>query len=29
MGEDLYYTNASLARGGIYMNNKFYKIYNR
>ncbi len=29
MGEDLYYTNASLARGDIYMNNKFYKIYNR
>lgn len=29
MGKDLYYTNASLARGGIYMNGKFYKIYNR
>ena len=29
MGKDLYYTNASLARGGIYMNGKFYKIYNK
>ena len=29
MGKALYYTNASLARGGIYMNGKFYKIYNR
>lgn len=26
---DAYYTNASLARGGLYMNGKFYKIYNR
>ena len=26
---DAYYTNASLARGGIYMNGKFYKIYNK
>jgi len=26
---DVYYTNASLARGGLYMNGKFYKIYNR
>lgn len=26
MGDD-YYTNSSLTRGGIYMNNKFYKIY--
>ena len=26
---DAYYTNASLARGGLYMNGKFYKIYNK
>lgn len=26
---DAYYTNASLKRGGVYMNHKFYKIYNR
>lgn len=26
---DAYYTNASLARGGLYMNGKFYKIYDR
>lgn len=24
-----YYTNASLARGGVYLNGHFYKIYNR
>lgn len=26
---DAYYTNASLAHGGLYMNGKFYKIYNK
>ena len=26
---DAYYTNASLARGGVYMNGKFYRIYNK
>jgi hypothetical protein len=29
MNNDTYYTNASLARGGLYMNGKFYKIYNK
>ena len=29
MGKDLYYTNASLARGGVYLGGKFYKIYNK
>lgn len=29
MNNDTYYTNASLARGGVYMNGHFYKIYNR
>ena len=29
MNDDTYYTNASLARGGVYMNGKFYKIYNK
>lgn len=29
MNNETYYTNASLARGGVYMNHKFYKIYNR
>ena len=26
---DAYYTNASLARGGVYLNGHFYKIYNK
>lgn len=29
MNDDTYYTNASLARGGVYMNGKFYKIYSK
>ena len=29
MNNDTYYTNASLARGGVYMNGKFYKIYSK
>lgn len=29
MNNDTYYTNASLARGGVYMNSHFYKIYNK
>lgn len=29
MNNDTYYTNASLARGGVYMNGHFYKIYNK
>ena len=29
MNDDTYYTNASLARGGVYMNGHFYKIYNK
>ena len=29
MNNETYYTNASLARGGVYMNGKFYKIYSK
>lgn len=29
MNDDTYYTNASLARGGVYLGGKFYKIYSK